>query len=568
MRRRQFLLAGAIPFVTPGMSMANRGEFEGEAGCPNIYSALVAANDRQIPSLLLRQETQASHSFAGGVPDLDGIYTAGAAAGFIKTLASVYCAPESKYHRSKALLPPLVLSARFLLSMQHPDGTIDLHTTNFHSTPDTAFVVEPVALAALILAAGKERELDPLLELLKTFLQNAGKALSVGGIHTPNHRWVVCSALARLHSLYPEPGYLARIDNWLGEGIDIDADGQFTERSTSVYSPVCDLSLATVARLINRPQLLEPVRRNLEMTLFYLHADGEVATEGSRRQDQYARGSTLSYYIPARYMAIQDKNGRFSSLVRTIEAVGCEKLAGSLAYFLENPVLRKDLPAAAPLPDDFARRFQGSELIRVRRKAVSATILNRNPVFFSFHKGSAALEGVRLAAAFFGKGQFEGEELQWDENRCMLSRKLTAPYYQPLAEKDRRADGDWNLVDRNLRARSEVQSLNARVTITENKGRFELEVDIDGCDRVPVSLELGFRRGGRLSGVSPHPTIPDAFLLGSGNGLYEYDGQTIEFGPGPAIHRYVQIRGGLPKPDSLCAYITGFTPFKHVLFIS
>ncbi len=27
------------------------------------------------------------------------------------------------------------------------------------------------------------------------------------------------------------------------------------------------------------------------MTLYYLHADGEVATEGSRRQDQYVKGS-------------------------------------------------------------------------------------------------------------------------------------------------------------------------------------------------------------------------------------------------------------------------------------
>ena len=41
----------------------------------------------------------------------------------------------------------LALAAGALLELQHADGTIDLHTTNFHSPPDTAFVVEPLRLA-------------------------------------------------------------------------------------------------------------------------------------------------------------------------------------------------------------------------------------------------------------------------------------------------------------------------------------------------------------------------------------------------------------------------------------
>jgi hypothetical protein len=49
-----------------------------------------------------------------------------------------------------------------------------------------------------------------LPQLLKKYLLNAGEALSVGGIHTPNHRWVVSGALAWINSFFPNPKYKAK----------------------------------------------------------------------------------------------------------------------------------------------------------------------------------------------------------------------------------------------------------------------------------------------------------------------------------------------------------------------
>jgi len=562
MRRRRFLqVAGA------GAALARPAMAGEEAAAPvgaDIYARLVRATDGRIPALLERQEAAPS----GVVRDEHGIPSAGGAAGLVATLVSALAAPESRFAGSPELGQRIALAGRALLGLQHADGTIDLATTNFHSPPDTAFVLEPVCTALSVVRRAHPPVPAEAVASLERFARAAGEALVVGGIHTPNHRWVVCAALARLHALFPDPRYVARVDDWLAEGIDIDADGQFSERSTSVYSPTCDRALLTVARLLGREALLEPVRRNLEMTLFYLHADGDVATEASRRQDQYRRGSPAGYHLPYRFLALRDGNGRFAAAARLIEAKEGDALAGNLVHLLDDPSLRRPLPASTPLPDDFARHFPGSDLVRIRRGPVSATVLAGNSCILSLHKGEALLESVRLASAFFGKGQFVADRLEVERDGYRLRQELSGPYWQPLAPDSRHADGRWNPADRGRRRQSEVQRLVSQVVVRESRGAFEIDVDVAGTDRVPLAVELGFRRGGALTGVVPRAGTTDAFLLREGMGEYRLGPDTIRFGPGRAEHTWTDLRGALPKLDALSVYLTGFTPFRTTLRIA
>jgi hypothetical protein len=565
MWRRRFLeLAGAVGAAAVGAKA--RGE-AAPAAPPDLFERLVRANDARIPGLLERQETATGHPWRGALHDEHGLYAAGGAAGLVQALAAALAAPGSRFRGSPEARARLSLAARGLRALQHPDGTIDLPSTNFHSPPDTAFVLEPVCTSLSVVRGTRLDAPAEAVADLERFARAAGEALVGGGIHTPNHRWVVCAALARLHALFPDPRYVARIDEWLAEGIDIDEEGQFSERSTSVYSPTCDRALVTVARLLDREALLDPVRRNLEMTLHYLHADGEVVTEASRRQDQYRRGSVAGYHLPYRYLALRDGDGRFAAAARLAERTAGDALAGDLIHFLDDPSLGRPLPPDAPLPDDFARHFRGSDLVRIRRGPVSATLLGANSCFLSFHKGAATLEAVRLASAFFGKGQFVADRLEVEKGRCVLTQALAGPYYQPLPPADRHPDGAGDPADRGKRPQSEVQRLVSRLVVRESAGVFEIDVDVAGTDRVPVAIELGFRRGGELEGVAPLAGTPDAFLLAQGTGEYRLGPDTIRFGPGRAAHTWTDLRGALPKLDALSVYLTGTTPFRTTLRI-
>ncbi|MGH8247931.1 MAG: hypothetical protein ACREUU_16035, partial [Gammaproteobacteria bacterium] len=376
----------------------------------------------------------------------------------LEALAAAFCAPESRFYQADRLVPPMEQAAAILLKAQHANGTID--SGNLHSPPDTGFVVETVGTALEVLRQNGDLRLAKARDNMGTFLRAAGEALVAGGVHTPNHRWVVCSALARINAIFPARRYVNRIDDWLGEGIDIDQDGQYSERSTGIYSRVTDNALITMARLLKRPRLLDPVRRNLDMNVYSMHPNGEIETVGSRRQDQFMTGSISDYYLAYRYLAIRDNNALYAAIVRLIEQERLQprERTNRVIHFLEEPLLRKLLTAGGEIPSDYARVFPNSGLARIRRSDVSVTIyggsdwplgvasgLASNPTFFTFRKGKAVLQSVRMGASFFSLGAFRSAGLQADGNRYSLRQRFDLPYYQPLPRERRNAKGHYPL---------------------------------------------------------------------------------------------------------------------------
>nr|WP_299417844.1 hypothetical protein [uncultured Emticicia sp.] len=568
MNRRNFVAMGATSLCT--LPFVGFGSFQQKSAVkPAWLLEWIKIHDKQLPNFKALKISDPKHKYVGGYMDDVEIPNPHSTGGFIGKACMLMSCPESSFYQSGDVLKEVEAAAKAMLQFQHSDGTIDLLATNFHSTPDTAFVLENIIPAYKFLKQSNTKGSENALELLQKFLKNAGEGLIVGGIHTPNHRWVVSAALTKLNELFPDKRYIARIDQWLAEHIDLDPDGQYTEKSTNSYSPIVNRSLIIMAKGLNKPELLEPVFKNLEMTLYYVHPNGEVVTEASNRQDKGTIGNMSRYYYCYRFMALQKNNGEMAAMARQIEKTSTkEQLAGYLGYFLEDPTLWKELPADKPLPINYAKNFPYSGVVRIRRGNWDSTFLSNNTSWLTFHKGNAVLQAMRVASSFFGKGQFQSEKIEQQGDTWIFRKSLEGPYYQPLDKEKISPDGDLDKMPRTLRKQSEIQKLETIVKIKEANNGLEIEINMSGTEGVPVSLELIFRAGGSFSGVTKLPKNENFYLFSEQKGSYTVDNDSINFSSGKVEHKNIQLRGALPAMEAPTVYLTGFTPFRHILKLS
>lgn len=528
-----------------------------------LLTNLIRLNDETIPGVLTRQCTQKEDKFFGAVFNSNSVVSPMETSNLIEKLMCSYVSPESKFYGSDELVQRMTIAASALLNLQHDDGTIDLLSTNFHSTPDLGFTVYPIALAYSIIQKNNHLNFGEIPSLIKQYLLNAGEALSVGGVHTPNHRWVISGALAWLHSFFPNPKYRKRIEQWLAEGIDIDPDGQYHERSTAVYTPVTNGSLIDIAKKMDYDSIYETIRKNLDMTFYFVRSTGEIVTESSNRQDKYLQSDMSKYYLAYNYMAIHDNDSQYAGMVNFIEnTVPVADLLYMLPHFLEDAALLQELPAGKPLPKSYHKHFKYSDIVRIREAEIDMSVITNNTTFFTYFKGEAALEAIRLSSAFFGKGQFQSQQMKKDGDTYVLLSTIYGPYYQPLPEEKLPEIGEaWGQVPRSEREQSEIQRLHTKIYVTATNGKARIKIEVDGPENLPVTLELAFRKGGTLTNTIPKQGIDNAFLTQNGAYVtYTKGNDQIKVGPGIQVHKWTQLRGALPKLQADCLYFTNYGP--------
>jgi hypothetical protein len=551
-----------------------------------MMKRLAAANDKQVDALL-QSVSKANFTFSRKV------------GADLACLAASYCYTGSSYYQSALIVPKLDILLEGLETCQTNDGSFN-NSANPESPPDTAFLIEYLSAAAAILIKNNAAAIVNTNHRLKNIIVRGGQSLVTGGVHTPNHRWVVCAALAGIHAIYPNRKYIERIDDWLGEGIFMDSDGHYPERSR-LYGGVENTSLLTMGRLLDKPALFNYVRKNLASSYYYMEPGGELVTTDSRRQDQYIGKTIVSYYLHYRYLAIKDNNSNFAGIAKLIEQMqgfNEEVMDRSLFYFLENELLQQELPAAATLPTSYEKFFTTSQLLRIRRDNTTATLFGgvdwpviiasgrcNSPDFYAYRKAGAVLKFMRLSSAFFSMGYFYSEGIKKEGNKYILHKKLSIPYYQPLPKNKRKLDGDyklspsiddrfWNKMDFANRPVSNVKTMDTTIVFSEVSNTHELEFKITGLAGVPVTIELCFAEGGKLSGVTEEGT-GNSFLE-SGMGKYEFGSDVISFGPGAVTHKAINnLEGerysthfGSLRTKGMYVYITGTTPFQHKLVFS
>lgn len=522
----------------------------------------------------------------------------------MRRLVAPFIWPDSTYFHDESLVAPIEALLTKVEDDQLDDGTFR-SGGNLHSPPDTAFLIEDMSVMVAGLRKDRHPRSPAIAARLIAMMRKAGPTLATGGIHTPNHRWELSAALAKIDQVDPNPAYRARIDQWLAEGVDIDADGFYSERSSVYASEVSNPSLLALAHLPGLGGLRYLVRRNLETTIALAEPfGGEVETVQSRRQDQDQRRQTLhAYYLQYRELALLDGDTRFAGVARWIERHDSHRLADALADFINEPDLARPLPAESQPFVDLVRPFKTVGLVRQRRGPISASLyagsdwyadgepsaffntigsgLATNPTLMRLWNGGLVLDAVRLIPDFFNMGHFRPSTIVMQpDGSARLSGELAAPYYLPMPAGRRRPGGDYALspsVDGRFNSAldfshrpARFRRLGVQILVRPEPDGYRLLFGTSGEEGVDMTLELTLRDGGVLEGAVD---LGDGgFHLTNGQASYRLGAQRLVIGPsggdGPVKvssgETYSWAGGRLQLPGKRL-YITWRTPARHAL---
>ncbi len=213
-------------------------------------------------------------------------------------IMTAYICRESRHYLSPEVRKSLEAGFVYLKKGLRPSGCVDLTGCNFDSAPDTAFALNELLLAWWLLEKRPCAELKWLSAPLLALMTTLAEGVAAGGFHTPNHRWVIAASLKCMAPIAGRPDFSKRADEYLFEGLDLNEDGEFAERSAGNYNQINDDQMIRLFMATDDRSYLEVARRNLTMMYAYIDPDGSVFTNNSTRQDKGVKTYPGSYYIP------------------------------------------------------------------------------------------------------------------------------------------------------------------------------------------------------------------------------------------------------------------------------
>jgi len=568
-----------------------------------MYEKILAVNEAFTKRMLDHQELNPSHKYYGGIIDpIAGV--ALPSHGNTPRVMAAWVAsalnPDSPFYQNKDLISRLEKASEYMLRKQHLDGTISLGSTNFHSPPDTGFLVVGLSQLYLALSQNKSQNLQQLTSNIKLFLKRTIPALTTGGCHTPNHRWVISAALSFLYKIFQEEALLNRIDEWLAEGMDYTDDGEWTERSNGIYNAVNNKMLYYLATNINRPELLDGVRKNLELMQYLVHPSGEVVTDYSGRQDFGTQSDLSNYYLIYRLMAAHDRNPLFAHMAdlaaEQMKEPGSVDNNAVIGYLL-NDFLKQDNLERQAIPehyekminkrhprDEYLKQLEakgythkiqhsaphtafGSPVVRYRKNDVSATIMSNTPSFFSLRHGDVRLLGVKLSTTF-SPGVVFFDQFEEKNDGYQLKTVLEKGYNGPIPaqhlesleqlEKDR---NPWYLLPHQHRNMTHLQKHELTIDITPTEDSWKLHIKSDNLEEVFTQITFIFGGEGTISGEHVKEGKNQQYFLIEGEAVYSVGEDAIAISPGAYEHWLDTLREDFHTPGCKHLSINVMTPF-------
>ena len=534
---------------------------------------LLAQLDGRIERLMARQVLEESSGDYGGFME-DDLHVESRQCGFdLSALACGYVTKDSAHYLSERVKAALTAALAYLRAHQRPGGCVDLLSCNVASAPDTAFMINAVLNAWWLLERCEDARAAWLRPALLRLIDSAASGIAAGGFHTPNHRWAIAACLLHCAKITGRRELEARARAYLREGLDVNEDGEFAERSAGNYNQVNDDQMLRLYMATGDRTFLHAAEKNLEMMYCYIDPDGSVFTNNSTRQDMGKKIYLDTYYplyLMAGYFLGREDFGAMAEWIYQ----DCRRRGtwpDGVEWLLLLPQM-DGFGAQAPFEPPFLRYdrlFEHSDIARVRRGNFSLTLMRGKPNFLYFQSGALPLY-MAIYQNLCDQRNFVPETLQRTERGFRLSGRAPVWYYQPFDQKPQTSD--WWRMDNAARERLTAEGLHTLVEAELTEEGVRLHIRTQGVDRLPVRVEIGLLPGGRIR--TQHFTQ----LMRAGEQVTILDGDIEITGPrgdalaiGPAFGSHdIRARMGGAYPLSDACYtvlLTGYTPVDRTIFI-
>ncbi len=536
------------------------------------YLRVVRDTEKRVRHALQTQNLDADSPYYGAFVMPNGVYMQKHALYEIAAMSGAYCCADSAYYHDVQLLNSMLLGLRYVRSTQHENGLFDYITCNFFSAPDTAFCIGIILPALQVLLA---RERTPGEEQLKQQLEQiihlGGRGLLEGGFHTPNHRWAIAALLAQCGKLFHEQDLLDAAQIYLREGIDCNADGEYSEKSAGNYNGVNNQAMLFLAQALDDGSFEQHVIRNLRMMLTYWEPDDSIFTANSTRFDKDRLVYPDGYYFSYLYLGVKYDIPEFVAMANYAFRIIEEKNLLSpdlLNRFLLHPELVACESPLCDTPRNYRAFYADSGIARVRRDGFTYTLMQGKSNFLYVHNGGIKLE-MKIGGSFCEHRAFRAERLWEEDGVFRLRQTMHGWYYLPFPEKPETSD--WWKMDNASRPKKWGPDMHIEVAVRDTADGLEVELDTSGVAGAPWRVELAFSGISRIS--SPHMTMPihgDEVLVLKDSDFTVTDGfHTMTIGPAFGNHHFTDGKedSEAKTPGAATVYLTDYTPFHHVITI-
>ncbi len=537
---------------------------------------LMREHDERVARLLLTQLTDENDPRRGGYMTKDYHIDARACGFSLSSLIIAYVCRESRYYLNEDVKRAVQMNLDYMRAHQREDGCVDLTACNFASAPDTAFMANALMNAFWLLDDRDAPDTAWLRAPLLAFLERCAEGVKNGGFHTPNHRWAIAACLKAVSHITGRGDFSTRADEYLNEGLDINADGEFAERSAGNYNQVNDDQMIRLYLATKDARFLTAARDNLRMMLNYIEPDDSVFTNNSTRQDYGKKVYLDSYYIlfllVGRLLDDKQLAAYAEYCYQSSRAHGCRP--AGVEWLLLMPALDgygEDASVDRAAFTRYDRLFRESKIARMRRGGYSCTLMQDRPNFLYFQHGAFTMYMV-IYANLCDKRNFTADTMEKTEGGYALSGHAAGWYYLPFYPDKPETSDWWAMDNKNTRKRMQGLPLDTFVSVDFAGDGVDVRLRTEGIDQLPLRVEIGFRAGcavrhkdflleGKAGGRM--------FVLGGDLEVTGADGDVITLSGCFGEHaNLARSDGAYPESgEHFTVYLTAYTPVDKLLHI-